>query len=78
MKMKVGLSAQQERGHSARSASYVSAALLAKDREIARLQEDVQALQRTMRDTQERSANQIAEMERQLEAKAEAIEVHLG
>uniref|UniRef100_A0A3B3T6Q1 Homeobox protein cut-like n=1 Tax=Paramormyrops kingsleyae TaxID=1676925 RepID=A0A3B3T6Q1_9TELE len=74
LKMKVGLSAKQERAESARSASHVSAALLAKDRETARLQEDVQALQRTMQDTQERSANHIAEMERQLATKAEAIE----
>nr|XP_023664186.1 homeobox protein cut-like 2 isoform X2 [Paramormyrops kingsleyae] len=66
--------ATKERAESARSASHVSAALLAKDRETARLQEDVQALQRTMQDTQERSANHIAEMERQLATKAEAIE----
>ncbi|XP_048876899.1 homeobox protein cut-like 2 isoform X2 [Brienomyrus brachyistius] len=66
--------ATKERGELARSASYVSAALLAKDREIARLQEDVQALQRSIQDTQERSANQIAAMERQLATKAEAIE----
>lgn len=53
----------------------LEAALLAKDREILRLLENIQRLQFTLQDVQETSANQILEMERQLAYKTEAIEV---
>lgn len=55
--------------------SQLEAALLAKDREILRLLENVQRLQFTLQDVQETSANQILELERQLAVKTEAIEV---
>ncbi|KAK7933244.1 hypothetical protein WMY93_004140 [Mugilogobius chulae] len=54
--------------------SQLEAALLAKDREILRLLENVQRLQFTLQEVQESSANQIVELERQLAYKAEAIE----
>lgn len=53
----------------------LEAALLAKDREILRLLENVQRLQFTLQEVQETSANQILELERQLAYKTEAIEV---
>lgn len=52
--------------------------LVAKDREILRLLEKVQRLQFTLQEVQEASATRIAELERQLAYKAQAIEVGLG
>ncbi|XP_072288586.1 homeobox protein cut-like 2 [Eucyclogobius newberryi] len=54
--------------------SQLEATLMAKDREILRLLENVQRLQFTLQEVQESSANQIVELERQLAYKAEAIE----
>ncbi|XP_068422486.1 homeobox protein cut-like 2 isoform X2 [Clinocottus analis] len=54
--------------------SQLEAALLAKDREILRLLENIQRLQFTLQEVQETSANQIRELERQLAYKTEAIE----
>lgn len=48
---------------------------MAKDGEILRLLEKVQRLQMTLQDVQETSANQILDLERQLAAKTEAVEV---
>ncbi|XP_023696381.1 homeobox protein cut-like 2 isoform X2 [Paramormyrops kingsleyae] len=48
--------------------------LVAKDREILRLLENVQRLQFTLQEVQEASATRIAELERQLAYKAQAIE----
>nr|XP_015221550.1 PREDICTED: homeobox protein cut-like 2 isoform X2 [Lepisosteus oculatus] len=56
------------------SGSQLEVALAAKDREIIQLLEEVQRLQFTLQELQESSANQIAEMERQLAYKMEAIE----
>lgn len=53
----------------------VEAALLAKDREILRLLENIQRLQFTLQEVQETSSNQILELERQLAFKTEAVEV---
>lgn len=55
--------------------SQLEAALLAKDREILRLLENIQRLQFTLQEVQETSANQILELERQVAYKTEAIEV---
>lgn len=55
--------------------SSLEAALLAKDREILRLLENLQRLQFTLQEIQEASANQILDLERQLAYKTEAIEV---
>lgn len=55
--------------------SQLEAALLAKDREVLRLLENIQRLQFTLQEVQETSANQILELERQLAYKTEAIEV---
>ncbi|KAM9624777.1 homeobox protein cut-like 2 isoform 5-T5 [Morphnus guianensis] len=57
------------------SGSRLEAALAAKDREILRLLKDVQHLQSSLQELEESSANQIAELEGQLAAKNEAIEV---
>lgn len=57
------------------SVSSLEAALLAKDREILRLLENIQRLQFTLQEIQESSANQILDLERQLAYKTEAIEV---
>lgn len=57
------------------SPSQLEAALLAKDREILRLLENIQRLQFTLQEVQETSANQIIELERQLAYKTQAIEV---
>ncbi|XP_034027161.1 homeobox protein cut-like 2 isoform X2 [Thalassophryne amazonica] len=54
--------------------SQLEAALLAKDREILRLLENIQRLQFTLQEVQETSANQILELEHQLTFKTEAIE----
>ncbi|KAM6965554.1 homeobox protein cut-like 2 [Aplochiton taeniatus] len=54
--------------------SQLEAALLAKDREILRLLENVQRLQFTLQEVQESSANQILELERKLAYKTETIE----
>nr|XP_057927226.1 homeobox protein cut-like 2 isoform X1 [Doryrhamphus excisus] len=54
--------------------SELEATLLAKDREIIRLLENIQRLQFTLHEVQETSANQIIELERQLAYKTEAIE----
>ncbi|XP_005940618.1 homeobox protein cut-like 2 isoform X1 [Haplochromis burtoni] len=54
--------------------SQLEAALLAKDREILRLLENIQRLQFTLQEVQETSANQILELERQVAYKTEAIE----
>ncbi|XP_061841976.1 homeobox protein cut-like 2 isoform X1 [Nerophis lumbriciformis] len=56
------------------SPSELETTLLAKDREIIRLLENVQRLQFTLQEVQENSANQIIELERQLAYKTEAIE----
>lgn len=60
------------------SGSRLEAALASKDREILRLLKDVQRLQNSLQELEEASANQIADLERQLTAKCEAIEVGLG
>ncbi|XP_045702176.1 homeobox protein cut-like 2 isoform X2 [Phyllostomus hastatus] len=52
----------------------LEAALASKDREILRLLKDVQHLQNSLQELEEASANQIADLERQLSAKSEAIE----
>ncbi|XP_049645273.1 homeobox protein cut-like 2 isoform X2 [Suncus etruscus] len=52
----------------------LEAALASKDREIVRLLKDAQHLQNSLQELEEVSANQIAELERQLSAKSEAIE----
>nr|XP_048677636.1 homeobox protein cut-like 2 isoform X1 [Caretta caretta] len=52
----------------------LEAALAAKDREILRLLKDIQHLQNSLQELEESSANQIADLERQLTAKNEAIE----
>ncbi|XP_057603159.1 homeobox protein cut-like 2 [Hippopotamus amphibius kiboko] len=52
----------------------LEAALASKDREILRLLKDVQHLQNSLQELEETSANQIADLERQLRAKSEAIE----
>nr|XP_009302008.1 homeobox protein cut-like 2 [Danio rerio] len=52
----------------------LEALLFSKDREILRLLENVQRLQFTLQEVQDSSANQIAELERQLAYKSEAIE----
>ncbi|XP_016898539.1 homeobox protein cut-like 2 isoform X3 [Cynoglossus semilaevis] len=54
--------------------SQLEAALLAKDREILRLLENIQRLQFTLQEVQETSSNQILELERQLAYKIAAIE----
>lgn len=56
----------------------LEAALASKDREILRLLKDVQHLQSSLQELEEASANQIADLERQLTAKSEAIEVGPG
>lgn len=60
------------------SGARLEAALAAKDREILRLLKDVQHLQSSLQELEESSANQIADLERQLAAKNEAIEVRAG
>lgn len=55
----------------------LEAALASKDREILRLLKDVQHLQSSLQELEETSAHQIADLERQLTAKSEAIEVGL-
>ncbi|XP_069877615.1 homeobox protein cut-like 2 isoform X2 [Dipodomys merriami] len=52
----------------------LEAALASKDREILRLLRDAQHLRHSLRELEEASANQIADLERQLAAKTEAIE----
>ncbi|XP_075390007.1 homeobox protein cut-like 2 [Tenrec ecaudatus] len=52
----------------------LEAALASKDREILRLLKDMQHLQNSLQELEESSANQIADLERQLTAKSEAIE----
>lgn len=59
------------------SLSRLEAVLFSKDREILRLLENVQRLQFTLQEVQESSANQIAELKRQLAFKSEAIEVRV-
>lgn len=56
----------------------LEAALASKDREILRLLKDMQHLQNSLQELEETSANQIADLERQLTAKSEAIEVGPG
>ncbi|XP_012519030.1 PREDICTED: homeobox protein cut-like 2 [Propithecus coquereli] len=56
------------------SSPRLEAALASKDREILRLLKDVQHLQNSLQELEETSANQIADLERQLTAKCEAIE----
>uniref|UniRef100_A0A3B4FJ93 Homeobox protein cut-like n=1 Tax=Pundamilia nyererei TaxID=303518 RepID=A0A3B4FJ93_9CICH len=63
--------------HPAKGTSRLEAALLAKDREILRLLENIQRLQFTLQEVQETSANQILELERQVAYKTEAIEQRL-
>ncbi|KAJ8379506.1 hypothetical protein SKAU_G00002840 [Synaphobranchus kaupii] len=63
-----------EKPESECSSSRLETALVAKDREILRLLENVQRLQYTLQEVQETSANQIAELERRLAYKTEAIE----
>lgn len=57
------------------SPSKLEAKLMAKDREILRLLENVQRLQFALQEVQNISANQIIELESQLAYKTEAIEV---
>ncbi|XP_070619390.1 homeobox protein cut-like 2 isoform X2 [Erythrolamprus reginae] len=52
----------------------LEAALASKDREILRLLKEIQHLQNSMQEMEDSSANQIADLERQLAAKSEAIE----
>ncbi|KAL8180085.1 UNVERIFIED_CONTAM: Cut-like homeobox [Gekko kuhli] len=52
----------------------LEATLAAKDREIVRLLKEIQHLQAALQELEESSANQIADLERQLAAKNEAIE----
>ncbi|XP_039218544.1 homeobox protein cut-like 2 isoform X1 [Crotalus tigris] len=52
----------------------LEAALAAKDREVLRLLKEIQHLQNSMQEMEDSSANQIADLERQLAAKNEAIE----
>ncbi|KAG8146016.1 hypothetical protein E2320_012442 [Naja naja] len=52
----------------------LEATLAAKDREILRLLKEIQHLQNSMQEMEDSSANQIADLERQLAAKSEAIE----
>ncbi|XP_060238411.1 homeobox protein cut-like 2 isoform X2 [Meriones unguiculatus] len=52
----------------------LEAALASKDREILRLLKDAQQLRHSLQELEEVSANQIADLERQLVAKSEAIE----
>ncbi|XP_031193603.1 homeobox protein cut-like 2 isoform X3 [Mastomys coucha] len=52
----------------------LEAALASKDREILRLLKDAQQLRLSLQELEEVSANQIADLERQLAAKSEAIE----
>ncbi|XP_036027638.1 LOW QUALITY PROTEIN: homeobox protein cut-like 2 [Onychomys torridus] len=52
----------------------LEAALASKDREILRLLKDAQQLRHSLQELEEVSANQIADLERQLAAKSEAIE----
>ncbi|XP_059360232.1 homeobox protein cut-like 2 isoform X3 [Carassius carassius] len=56
------------------SLSRLEAVLFSKDREILRLLQSIQRLQFTLQEVQDSSANQIAELERQLAYKSEAIE----
>ncbi|XP_015460786.3 homeobox protein cut-like 2 isoform X1 [Astyanax mexicanus] len=56
------------------SASRLEAVLFSKDREILRLLENVQRLQFTLQEVQDSSASQVAELERQLAYKSEAID----
>lgn len=60
------------------SLSRLEVVLFSKDREILRLLENVQRLQFTLQEVQDSSANQIAELERQLAYKSEAIEVRVS
>ncbi|XP_040587169.1 homeobox protein cut-like 2 isoform X4 [Mesocricetus auratus] len=52
----------------------LEAALASKDREILRLLKDAQQLRHSLQELEEVSANQIADLERQLAAKSDAIE----
>ncbi|KAM5237569.1 homeobox protein cut-like 2 [Ctenodactylus gundi] len=52
----------------------LEAALASKDREILRLLKDAQHLRNSLQELEEASASQIADLERQLSAKSEAIE----
>ncbi|XP_053136236.1 homeobox protein cut-like 2 isoform X4 [Hemicordylus capensis] len=52
----------------------IEAVLAAKDREILRLLKEIQHLQNSMQELEESSANQIADLERQLASKNESIE----
>ncbi|XP_078523597.1 homeobox protein cut-like 2 isoform X2 [Lissotriton helveticus] len=61
-------------GHSACSGSRLEAALAAKEREILSLLKDIQHLQNSLQELEESSANRIADLERQLAMKSEAIE----
>lgn len=56
----------------------LEAALASKDREILRLLKDAQQLRHSLQELEEVSANQIADLERQLAAKSEAIEAGPG
>lgn len=69
------ISLQDKVNYSLCSGPRLEATLAAKDREILRLLKDVQHLQNSLQELEESSANQIADLERQLTAKNEAIEV---
>uniref|UniRef100_A0A8C1BEA9 Homeobox protein cut-like n=1 Tax=Cyprinus carpio carpio TaxID=630221 RepID=A0A8C1BEA9_CYPCA len=74
------LLSSQERTHEERdetSLSRLEAVLFSKDREILRLLENVQRLQFTLQEVQDSSANQIAELERQLAYNCKNISVKL-
>ncbi|XP_069070953.1 homeobox protein cut-like 2 isoform X1 [Pleurodeles waltl] len=61
-------------GYPVCSGPRVEAALAAKDREIRSLLKDIQHLQSSLQELEESSANRIADLERQLAIKSEAIE----
>ncbi|KAG7480578.1 hypothetical protein MATL_G00057740 [Megalops atlanticus] len=63
-----------EKAESECASSRLESALMVKDREVLRLLENVQRLQFTLQEVQETSANRIAELERRLAYKKEAIE----
>ncbi|XP_048857636.1 LOW QUALITY PROTEIN: homeobox protein cut-like 2 [Brienomyrus brachyistius] len=64
----------QENKLSGSSQPNLETTLVAKDREILRLLENVQRLQFTLQEVQEASATRIAELERQLAYKVQAVE----
>uniref|UniRef100_A0A8D0L760 Homeobox protein cut-like n=1 Tax=Sphenodon punctatus TaxID=8508 RepID=A0A8D0L760_SPHPU len=68
-------SSGEKMNYSLCSGPRLEAALAVKDREIVRLLKEIQHLQASLQDLEESSANQIADLEQQIVAKNEAIEV---